>query len=100
MELQKLEIIISNPYLEELVNHLEEIGVNGYTAIEISRGKGIRSGEHLSEGLLPTTRKVMLICLVTENVVNEIFEDLKTYINDRSGVLFTVPVLRYMGIAE
>lgn len=100
MELQKLEIIISNSYLEELVNHLEEIGVNGYTALEIFRGKGIRSGEHLSEGLLPTTRNTLIICLVTEDVVDEIFEDLKKYINDRSGVLFTVPVLRYMGISE
>ena len=48
MSLQKLEIIISNTYLEELVNHLEEVGVQGYTALEITRGKGARKGEHLS----------------------------------------------------
>ncbi|MDW3197053.1 MAG: hypothetical protein R8G66_32040 [Cytophagales bacterium] len=100
MELQKLEIIISNSYLEQLVNHLEEIGVNGYTALEIFRGKGIRTGEHLSEGLLPTTRNTLIICLVTEQVVNEIFEDLRKYLEDRSGVLFTVPVIRHMGIKE
>lgn len=100
MELQKLEIIISNSYLEELVNHLEEIGVNGYTALEIFRGKGIRSGEHLSEGLLPTTRNTLIICLVTEDVVNEIFEDLTKYIDVRRGVLFTVPVLRHIGISD
>ncbi|WP_422360346.1 P-II family nitrogen regulator [Reichenbachiella sp.] len=98
MELQKLEIIISNTYLEQLVDHLEDIGVNGYTALEIFRGKGIRTGEHLSEGLLPTTRNTLIICLVTEDVVEEIFEDLKVYINERNGVLFTVPILRHMGI--
>lgn len=100
MQLQKLEIILSNSYLEELVAHLEEIGVRGYTALEISRGKGIKTGEHLSEGLLPTSRNSLIICLVTEPTVDEIFDDLMQYINDRNGVLFTVPVLRYMGIKE
>ena len=98
MELQKLEIIISNTYLEELVDHLEEIGVQGYTALEISRGKGARKGEHLSDGLLPTSRSTLLICLVTEEMVDEIFDDLHKYINERNGVLFTVPVLRFMGL--
>lgn len=98
MDLKKLEIIISNTYLEELVNHLEEIGVNGYTAIEIFRGKGINTGEHLAEGLLPITRNTLIICLVTEQVVDDIFEDLTHYIHDRNGILFTVPVLRHMGI--
>lgn len=98
MTLQKLEIIISNTYLEELVDHLEEIGVQGYTALEISRGKGARKGEHLSDGLLPTSRSTLLICLVTEEMVDEIFDDLHKYINERNGVLFTVPVLRFMGL--
>lgn len=98
MSLQKLEIIIANTYLEELVNYLEVIGVKGYTALEITRGKGARKGEHLSDGLLPTSRSTLLICLVTEEIVNEIFENLKVYINKRNGVLFTVPVLRCIGI--
>lgn len=100
MSLQKLEIIISNTYLEELVNHLEEVGVQGYTALEITRGKGARKGEHLSDGLLPTSRSTLLISLVTEEMVNEIFDDLHKYIDERNGVLFTVPVLRFMGLKE
>ena len=99
MNIQKLESIISNTYLEQLVNHLEEIGVSGYTALEIFRGKGASNGEHLSEGLLPTTRNSLIICLVTEAMVNEIFEDLKSYIEVRNGIMFTVPVLRSMGIS-
>ena len=100
MTLQKLEIIISNTYLEELVDHLEEIGVKGYTALEISRGKGTRKGEHLSDGLLPTSRSTLIICLVTEKMVIEIFDDLHKYINERNGVLFTVPVLRFIGLKQ
>ncbi|GEM_PF-6234962 len=98
MALQKLEIIISNSYLEQLVDHLEDLGVHGYTALEIFRGKGIKTGDHLSEGLLPTTRSTMLICLVGEAMVEDIFGDLEKYINDRNGVVFTVPVLRHMGV--
>lgn len=100
MALQKLEIIISNSYLKELVNHLEDLGVQGYTALEITKGKGIRSGEHLSEGLLPTTRSTLLISLVSEEIANKIFDNLEKFITDRHGVVFIVPILRLMGIKQ
>ena len=99
MNIQKLEIIISNMYLEELVNHLERIGLNGYTAIEVARGKGAREGEHLADGLLPTTRSTLLISIVTEETAKEIFDDLHKYIEKRKGVMFTVPVMQSMGVS-
>ncbi|MCR9253748.1 MAG: hypothetical protein NXI20_25255 [bacterium] len=94
---QKVEIIISNSYLEELLGQLESLGVNGYTALEIFRGKGTKTGETLSEGLLPITRSSLVILIVNESLAESIFQKLEAYILERHGIIFSVPILKILG---
>lgn len=92
MELYKIEIIIANAFLQRLTEQLEDLGVHGYTALEISRGKGIKRGEHLAEGLLPTTRNSLLFSVAPKQVVDQVITQLKIYLEERGGILMTYKI--------
>lgn len=92
MELSKVEIIISNSFLQELIQKLEDLGVNGYTALEIFRGKGVKRGEQLSEGLLPITRNTLVFTIASSEVVEKIIKNIQPYLDDRGGALMTYKI--------
>lgn len=92
MDIIKIEIIISNTFLQPLIEKLEKVGVHGYTAIDIFRGKGIKRGEHLSEGLLPTSRNTLLFTIATAELSSKIIESVQPYLDERGGVLLTYKV--------
>jgi len=87
MEIFKLEIIIANTFLQELINKLEAIGVQGYTALAITRGKGIKRGENFSEGLLPTTRNTLVFAVGNKNLTDKAIEHIQPYLNEVGGAL-------------
>lgn len=89
MEIRKVEIIISNTFLQPLIEMLENVGVHGYTAVEIFRGKGAKRGEHLSEGLLPTSRNTLLFTIASADLSTKIIETVQPFLDDRGGVLLT-----------
>ena len=92
MKLLKIEIIISNTFLQQLVEILEKSGVHGYTALDIFRGKGTTRGEHLSEGLLPTSRNSLLFTIASEELTTKIIENVQPFLDDRGGVLLTYKI--------
>ena len=92
MQTFKLEIIIDNIYLEELLNLLEYQEVSGYTALDISRSKGIKHGESLREGLLPTTRKTLLMILITELQYKRVYTSIEKFIRNRDGLIFSAKI--------
>lgn len=89
MEIIKVEIIISNTFLQSLIEQLEAVGVHGYTAVEIFRGKGAKRGEHLSEGLLPTSRNTLIFTIASAELSQKIIDTVQPFLDDRGGVLFT-----------
>lgn len=92
MNIIKIEIIISNTFLQQLVEQLESLGVHGYTAIEIFRGKGTKRGEQLSEGLLPTSRNTLLFTIASEEVSKSIIERIQPFLDERGGVILTYKI--------
>jgi len=99
MDIIKIEIIISNTFLQPLIEMLEDVGVHGYTALEIFRGKGIKRGEHLSEGLLPTSRNTMLFTIASAELSSKIVEQIQPYLDERGGILLTYNVNYASGLA-
>lgn len=89
MNLLKIEIIISNTFLQTLLEKLENMGVHGYTALEIFRGKGAKRGEQLSEGLLPTTRSSLIFTIASEELTTTIIENVQPFLDERGGILLT-----------
>lgn len=99
MTLQKLEIIIANSFLQDLIHHLEACGIHGYTALEIFRGKGAQRGEQLSEGLLPITRNSLVFTITDEAMSKKVIEKLEPFISERGGVLIATEVVHALGIS-
>lgn len=89
MDIIKIEIIISNTFLQSLIEQLEELGVHGYTAVEIFRGKGVKRGEQLSEGLLPTSRSTLLFTIAAADQSQKIIENLQPFLDERGGIVLT-----------
>ncbi len=98
MDIIKIEIIISNTFLQPLIKLLEEASVQGYTAIEIVRGKGIKQGEHLSEGLLPTSRRTLLFTLTTAKNSKQIMKKVQPFLDHRGGILMMHPIAYASGL--
>jgi nitrogen regulatory protein PII len=98
MNYTKIEIIVSDIYLERVVALLEKAGVTGYTAISISRGKGIKQGEQLSDGLLPTTHRSLLFSVTTEEITNLIIKESSAYLEKIGAVLIASPISYASGL--
>lgn len=99
MKYFKTEIIISNIFLQELVLLLEEIKIQGYTALEIARGKGIRRGEQLSESLLPFSRSSLVFVVSSKTQSETIVKTLQPYLDDWGGAIISYPVHYASGLS-
>jgi nitrogen regulatory protein PII len=100
MEIIKIEIVIADVYLEDLIQRMEEVGVQGYTAIEISRGKGVKRGEQLSEGLLPTSQNLLVFAVVLKETADQLIEKIQPFLNERGGVIITSKVEYASGFSK
>lgn len=58
----------------------------GYTAIDVSRGKGMEQGEHLSEGLLPVTRNSLLFSVIPKDLSETVVDELGGYLHERGAM--------------
>lgn len=92
MKLLKIEIIIANTFLQPVINLLEEAEVHGYSALDISRGKGTQRGEQLAEGLLPTTRNSLIFTIANKQVADKVIETVQPFLDQRGGILITTEI--------
>lgn len=99
MKYYKIEIIVSNSFFQDLIARLERLGVHGYTALEIFKGKGAKNGEQLSEGLLPITRSSLVFTVATRALTNKVIEHIQPYLDQRGGVLITYPIHYASGLS-
>jgi nitrogen regulatory protein PII len=99
MELFKIEIIIPNPFLQQLIELMEETGATGYTALDISRGKGLNHGEQLSEGLLPTSRNSLIFLITTPFTKEKLIDKVQSFVERYSGAIIVSKVEFASGLA-
>lgn len=99
MKYLKIEIIVSNSFFRDLIDRLEKLDVHGYTALEISRGKGAKKGEQLSEGLLPTTRNSLVFTVASKALTKKVIAHLQPYLDERGGIIITYPIEYASGLS-
>ncbi len=92
MQYFKVEIIVANTFIDHLLDKMEQIDVKSYTALDISRGRGVKRGENLSEGLLPTTSNSLIFTVTTESQKDKMIQQLQPYLDERGGVLIAYPI--------
>lgn len=83
----KIEIIIQTIYLDKLLDFLEDRLIRGFSAFEIDRGKGTKRGEHMVEGLLPTSRWTYMFSITQESTYQVMREDLCAFLDKFKGAL-------------
>ena len=96
MNMQKLEIVIPDSFLEDLVHALDDAGAPGYTALEISRGKGKKFGETLIAGLLPVTRSTYIFTLCKQEIITKAVMLIDPIIEEVGGI-YTVTNVALVG---
>lgn len=100
MSLKRIEVIVDDIHLDNVLALLERCGVLGYTAIEVARSKGLKKGESLREGLLPTTRKTLLFSIVPEARAEKLRVCLEPFLEERAGVLICSTVEFATGLTQ
>jgi hypothetical protein len=95
----KLEIIIAEGFISSLVAYMDTIGIGGYTAINISRGKGSIHGEQI-ESSLSTSETSYIFCILPEAGSQAAFNALKPFVITRRGLLFLTPIIALAGIGS
>lgn len=88
----KIQIIIQTIYLDKLLDFLEKRQVTGFSAFEIDRGKGTKMGEHMVEGLLPTSRWTYMFSISQESTYKAMKEDLCAFLDNYKGALIVTLV--------
>lgn len=83
----KIQIIIQTIYLDKLLAFLESRSITGFSAFEIDRGKGTQIGEHMIEGLLPTTRWTYMFSISKESTYKAMKESLCAFLDKYKGTL-------------
>ncbi|MGH1339449.1 MAG: P-II family nitrogen regulator [Aureispira sp.] len=88
----KIEIILSDIYLETLIQHLETLGVTGYTVLPINKSKGPKRGEQQLDGLLPTSNNSLFFTVVSPALSQVILSKIQPFLDKISGVLIVSAV--------
>lgn len=99
MSYVKLEIIIGEGFISSLSLYLETLGIGGYTAIPISRGKGSIHGEQI-ESSLASTEISYVFSIIPEQGSQAAFEAIKPFVLTRRGLLFMTPIIALDGIGS
>lgn len=92
MKYNKIEIIINQKTLSDLVMLLDELNVTGYTVIDVISGKGIRQGHQISDELFLSSNQVMLFTVVSDEVSQEIIKEVQSFLDENKGVMIMYPI--------
>jgi nitrogen regulatory protein PII len=94
----KLEIIISKVYMESVADFLEKNNVSGFTALEISRGKGKLLGEHISDGISNDTLWMLVFTVITFAEYSAFKDNLAKQLKTIRGTCIVTEVLEATNI--
>lgn len=89
----KLEVIISKIYVDRLADFFELKGVGGFTALEISRGKGKLLGEHISDGISNDTLWTLVFTVITYDKLNTLRDALEKLLKTIHGTYIVTEVI-------
>ena len=85
--MKKLEVVIPNSFLEEVVNDFTKADIHGYTALDVDRGKGENKGENLLAGLIPVTRNTYVFAICNHEQAMEAKRLIEPLLEETGGIL-------------
>lgn len=94
----KVEIIISDIYLDRTIEKLESLGATGYTILTIEGGKGLKKGRQQADGLLPTTHNSLLFTITSEAITQTIIAQVQPFLNKVGGLIIVYPITYASGL--
>ncbi|MFH1803836.1 MAG: DUF190 domain-containing protein [Pseudomonadota bacterium] len=84
---KRMEIIIEAPFLNRLLDHLDQQGVHGYTVVPAIAGKG-HGGNWSRDGLVSDAgRLVMVICILDPSDASTLLESTYAQMSNRIGIV-------------
>lgn len=90
--MKKVEIVVDSVFLNRVLEILERAGVSGYTVIKDALGKGER-GIMAGDELTDVFKNSYIFTVCTEEVVNNIVQDLRPLLKKVGGVCIVSDVL-------
>ena len=86
-KMKRIEVVIPNSFLEEIIQDFAKADIHGYTALDVARGKGENKGENLLAGLIPITRNTYLFALCGEAEANYARELIEPLLEEVGGIM-------------
>ncbi|MFL5730752.1 MAG: P-II family nitrogen regulator [Cytophagaceae bacterium] len=85
--MKKVEIIIESIFLDRIIKELDEIGVGGYTVIDIIKGKGQRGGVVKTYGITGVYKNSYMFAIVSDPEQKKIVDKVTPIIKELGGIL-------------
>ena len=98
MNYSKIEIIINQRSLSDLVMTLGDIQVTGYTVIDVIAGKGIKQGTQVSDELFLASNQVMLFTIVDDELAETIIRHIQPFLDVNKGVMIMYSITYGSGL--
>ena len=99
MQYFKVEIIIAQTFLPNVIAKLERLGASGFSAMEITQGKGTKRGRQRKEGMLPVTHNSLVFTIAPEPLTVAIVRQLEPYVERHGGLVIAYPVPYVAGLS-
>ena len=88
---KKIEIIVENPILNQVLGRIVELGAQRYTVLDARSGRG-HSGEWDADQLTTATRHEMVVIVVAEELAERIVEAVGELFTDYPGIIYVSDV--------
>lgn len=95
MEKIKVEIIIENIFLDRLSRALDDLGVAGYTVLEIVEGKGAKGGYQKNFGVTDINKKNLVLVISDKGKEQLIIDAASKLVRGGSGIAICSAVSCY-----
>lgn len=86
--MKKIEFIIEKRFLDDLLELLDDNQVEGYSVIDIYRGKGQTHGKTKDLGFIPVTKYFLVISLCNETIFKKIESKILDYVKESQGYIY------------
>lgn len=87
INLKKVEVVIASTFIKQVIERFNKANVKGFTAIEIAKGRGIKSGETIDEGMIPVYKNHYIFVLCDEDQARELINLIDPLIKKAGGLI-------------
>lgn len=87
IKVKKVEIVIATTFIKQVIERFNKANVKGFTAIEISKGRGIKSGETIDEGMIPVYKNHYIFVLCNEEQAENLISLVDPLVKKAGGLI-------------